>query len=316
MNIKLANDNKVKKVIIGTVAAIGICTLSFVGISQTVKAAAVNKTEVVPTTYSAIVSNVQDSNVPEGYVKANYKLELSKYSTTPATKSISAEAAAELGAQDLWRLFGVDMNNKTIEMCYQAVSPTMPRAKWEGIINIDKNLNYWFTVDAITGENNTTGQNKYWSGDINIDFNKTLDKNPEQYLSLATELAEKHQFVSGKVVAAEYESQGYSTNNDGSGKNSDIIIMVKSENGQQAQLLFSTYNQEFLQVSYDSCVKEMKAIEAQVKEELEQRVKEETLDKNKGADDSSKLIIDTVTKQISSGKQEGGQTIILEEDID
>lgn len=269
MNIKTVDINNLKKIAIGTVAAIGICTLSFSGMTNSAKAAVVNKTESIPTTYSTTASNVNESKVPSGYVKTDYKVKISEYSVRPTAKDMSAEDAAELGAQDIWKLFGVDMNGKTIEMRYSAVSSVQPRANWEGVVTFDKNLNYWFTVDAITGEYGTTGQNKYWSENIDTGMDKALLKNAEQYTSLAKEVAEKYQLVSGKIVSAEYDGQGYTSNNDGSAKNSDIMIMVTSENGQQAQLIFSRYNQEFLQVSYDNCVKAMKAFEEQTLNDIE-----------------------------------------------
>jgi len=272
MNIKMTNGSNIKKVAIGTVAAIGICALSFSAMTNLAKAAVVNKTEVIPTTYSATVSNANESKVPSGYAKADYKVKISEYSSKPTEKDMSAEAAAELGAQDIWKLFKPDMSGKTIQMCYNAVTTTQPRAQWEGVITVDKNLNYWFSVDAITGEYQTTGQNKYWSN-TNADFDKALAKKTEQYTSLAKDVAEKYQLVSGKVVSSEYDGQGYSASSDLSAKNPEIFIMVTSENGQQAQLIFSRYNQEFLQVSYDSSVKDMKSQEEKIEKELAEKEK-------------------------------------------
>lgn len=297
MKFKKVNIKNLKKVLVGTVAAIGICTMSFIGITNSVKAVVVNKTEIISTKYSATDSTLKDSNVPNGYVKAEYQVVLSKYSAKTTSKDMSAQAAAELGVQDLWRLFGVDMNGKTVEMCYTAASSTQPRALWEGIITIDKNLNYWFTVDAITGEHQTTGQNKYWSSDINVGFDKSIEKNPDKYLTLAKEVTEKYKLVSGKVVSTEYIGQGYISNNDGSAKNPQIDIMVTSDNGQRAQLTFSSYNQEFLQVSYDSCVKDMKAFEEQCRiEALEQSKNGDVIDFVISDEDNEKITLKTITK--------------------
>ena len=306
MNIKKFNINNLSRVVIGTVVAIGLCTLTFSGLTNSVKAAAVNKTEVIATTYSA-ATDTKESAVPQGYVKADYKVELTNSARRSTTKDMSAEAAAELGVQDLWRLFGVDMSGKTIEMTYQTVSPAQLRAQWKGIVTFDKNLNYWFTIDAITGEHQTTGQNKYWSGDINVDFDKSLEKKSEKYIYLAKEVAEKYQLVSGKVMSTEYNAQGYISNGDDSAKNPQIDLMVTSEKGQQAQLTFSRYNQEFLQVSYDSCVKDMKAFEEQCKK----RTLEESKNKDNTPiiitnEDVEKITEETITKQVIGQQSSGG----------
>lgn len=312
MNIKTFNYNNLIKVVIGTVVAIGLCTLAFSGLTNSVKAAVVNKSEVIPTTYSATASDVKKSDVPKGYVKADYKVKLTESANKSTTKDISAEAAAELGVQDLWRLFGVDISGKTIEMTYHAVSSTQLRAQWLGMITVDKNLSYWFLVDAITGEHQTTGQNKYWSGDINVGFDSSLEKNPEKYTSLAKEVAEKYQLVPGKVLSAEYDGQGYIGNNDGSAKNPQIDLMVTSDKGQQAQLTFSRYNQEFLQVSYDRCVKDMKVFEEQCRkkalEESKNRMK--AFDESKNKEDVTILHTDKDVEQITvktGSRQVSGQ---------
>ncbi len=299
MSIKIFNRNNLSKVVIGTVVAIGICTLTFSSMTKSVKAAVVNKTEIIPTTYSTTASDAKD--VLKGYVKAAYKVTISKISCKTTKNDISAEAAAELGAQDLWRLFGVDMNGKTIEMTYHSVSSTQLRAEWLGMISVNKKLSYWFLIDAVTGECRNTSQDKYISGNINVGFDKELDKNPEQYTSLAKEVAEKYKLVSGKVVSAEYAGQGYIGNNDGSAKNPEIDILVTSDNGKQAQLTFSRYNQEFLQVSYDSCVKDMKAFEEQCRKKAleESEIRKKALEQSKNKGDSLIVITDDDIKKIT-----------------
>ncbi|MHB8063821.1 MAG: Rossmann-fold NAD(P)-binding domain-containing protein [Ruminiclostridium sp.] len=295
MNNKTDNVNDFKKVVVGTIAAIGICVLSFSGLTNSAKAALVNKTESIPTTYSSTASEVKESGVPKGYVKADYHVKLLEFSDKPTVKDISAEAAAEFGAQDLWRLFGADLNDKTIQMCYNVVSSDMPRAEWTGLINVNENLCYGFMVDAVTGEVCSTSKLKYWSGNISVDFSKEQLKNSEQYTSLAKEAAEKYQLVSGKVVSAEYDGQCYIANNDDSARNPEIFIMVTSDNGQQAQFTFSRYKKEFLQVAYDSCVKEMKAVEKKLEEDIKK--KQQTRKEQKNNENSApKLIPSETTK--------------------
>ncbi|KNF09082.1 hypothetical protein CLPU_4c01280 [Gottschalkia purinilytica] len=265
----MIKGSNLKKVVIGTVAAIGTCTLSFSGLTQSVKAEVVNKTKIIPTAYSSSVSKVKKSVVPLGYVKATYNVEIGEYSEKPTAKDMSAEEAAELGAQNLWKIFGVDLSGKTIEMTYSAATSDQPRAQWEGIITIDENLLYSFTVDSVTGEHRSTSQSRYWTGNINVGMDMDLVKDSSKYIALAKEAAKKYQLVSGQVVSAEYSSQSYISNDIG--KNPGISIIVKSDNGQEAQLTFSRYNQELLSVEFDSWVKEAKILEEKIEKELREK---------------------------------------------
>lgn len=268
MNSKSINFSQLKKIALGTVAAIGICTLVFSGISQVVEASAVNQTKTIPTKYSEPINQTQANQAPAGYVKAAYQTKLSEFSGQPGIQDLSLEKAAEIGAQNLWRFFGVDLTGKTIDMSYYTPSDS-PRAQWEGIVFINKVPSYSFSIDAITGEYRTVGQEKYWSGNINTGMNKELIKNHEQYASLARKVAEKFQIVSGPIVSVEYYGQGYRSFKDG--VNPDISMVVKSGNGQQAQLEFSRYNYELLNVAYDPWVKDARAHEQQIEKEMQER---------------------------------------------
>lgn len=269
MNSKAIKFSQLKKIALGTVAAIGICTLVFSGISQVVEASAVNQTKTIPTKYSEPVNQTQPNQAPAGYVKAAYQTRLSEFSGHPGIQNLSVEKAAEIGAQNLWRFFGVDLTGKTVEMSYYTPSASNPRAQWEGIVFINKVPSYSFSVDAITGEYRTVGQEKYWTGNINTGMDKELIKNHEQYASLAKKVAEQFQIVSGPIVSVEYYGQGYRSFKDG--VNPDISMVVKSDTGQQAQLEFSRYNQELLNVAYDPWVKEARAHEQQIENELQER---------------------------------------------
>ncbi|MEN6328655.1 MAG: hypothetical protein ABFD18_20920 [Syntrophomonas sp.] len=270
MNIKTINFSQLKKTVLGTVAAIGICTLGFSGMSQVVEASAVNQTKTIPTKYSTAVNQAQPNQVPAGYVKAAYQTKLSEFSGQPGIQDLSMEKAAEIGAQNLWKFFGVDLTGKTIDMSYYTPTDSSPRAQWEGIIFINKVPSYSFSVDAITGEYRTVGQEKYWTGNINTGMDKELIENHGQYAALAKKVAEKFQVVSGQIVSVQYAGQGMSSFKD-VGVNSDISMIVKSDNGQQAQLKFSRYNQELLDVAYDPWVKEARAYEQQIEKEMQER---------------------------------------------
>lgn len=275
MNIKLPKISNVKKLAVGTAAAIGLSTLGFGALTQSAQAAEIDKTLSVPTTYLSTISDVNKVTIPDGYVKANYQIKIDG-SAKPSEKEITAEKAAELGAQDLWRIFNAGLSNKTIEMSYAAVNEHNPRAEWCGVIKVDNNLYYLFSIDALTGELRNTGIERYLPGKVDTGMDMALMKNPGRYLDLAKQTAEKYQLVTGEIVSVEYASQGYCINHEGTGKNAEIAILVTSENGEQAQLEFSKVNQEFLNVSYDRAMKDFQEIakqdEKQAKERAQNRI--------------------------------------------
>lgn len=266
MNSKRTNLSQLKKAAFGTIAVIAVCTLVFSGITQAAKAALVNQTKTIPTTYLEKTSPAQPQEIPPGYVKAAYQVKLSAYSEKPVAKDMSMQEAAELGAQNLWRFFQVNLNGKTIEMSYIPNSSFNPRAEWQGIIFEGEIPAYSFLVDAVTGEHRSIVQSKYFSGKISTGMDKSLLKNHEQYAALARAAAEKFQLVSGKIVTAEYSSQGYTSYK--SGVNPDITMRVKSDTGQEAQITFSRYNQELLSVEYDPWLKDARVYEEQMQKEV------------------------------------------------
>jgi hypothetical protein len=207
------------------------------------------------------------SGTPADYVKADYQVKLAQNSEAPTAKDMSEEEAAEKGAQNLWKLFAVALDGKTIEMSYHAASARQPRAEWEGTVTIDESQSYWFTVDAVTDEYRTTGQLKYWDADLDLGMDKSLLANHAEYETLAKAAAEKYQLVPGRISSVEYVSQGYTSNHFG--KNPDIAMLVKAENGQQAQVRFSRYNKELLAVEYDGWLEDAKILEEQAMKEAQ-----------------------------------------------
>lgn len=289
--IKFLTDRKQsRKIVLESIAVIGVCAMVFVGITQAASSAVTNQTKTVPAASNTLASSgTSKASIPAGYVKADYQVQVGQYSTQPTAKDISKEEAAELGAQNLWKVFDLDLNGRTIEMTYNAVTSTLPRADWTGIVTISKNHSYWFSIDAVTGECRTTHQEKFWDKGVDTGMDIALLKDHAEFDALAKAIAEKYQFVSGKVASVEYAGQGFSSNQAGA-KNSDVEIRVKSTNGQQAQLSFSRHNKEFLGVAYDCWVKDAAAHEEQIL-------------KDQREEDSTQIIIDD---QKMEGAQESG----------
>ncbi|MEC0238297.1 hypothetical protein P4H66_00235 [Paenibacillus dokdonensis] len=253
MKNSAGRGNEMKKVVLGSVAAIAVCAMVFGGISQTVKAAEIGKTQVVPTTYN-LPYTAPASNTPSDYVKKDYKVKLIG-KDQPTQNDMKMEEAAELASQNLWRIYGVDLSGRTVEMTYEPISKIKLRATWNADVKINDDLSYSIAVDAITGENHSAAKWIYHNAKIPEGMDIKLLKNNEEYQSLAKAAAEKYQLVAGKVASVEYSGQGYSTNRKGN-KNSDISFHVTSDKGEVAQVSFSRYNKELLNMEYASWIKE------------------------------------------------------------
>lgn len=250
---------KMKRLLVA-VAILGGSTMAFQGFTKIATAAEYNKTSIVPTSYNVSTeTSVKESKdiVPKGYQKANYTvrdINLEYYrDKEPTSKDISKEEAAELGAQALWSVFGINLEGQVIEMGYQPVRDdsdefTYPRAMWEGSIFINGygKGSHGFEIDAVTGEVLTLFNGRELEGDIKGGLDIGLqNKEGGDYKTLAKETAEKLNLVHGTVASVIYNSQG-STGND-----PDISFFVKGQNGEIGYLQFSRYDNTLLNVSYN-----------------------------------------------------------------
>lgn len=271
----MAKGNETKKMLFGSVAAIASITLVFGGISQVVKAAELGKTQSVPTSYSVPYTETINSKVPADYVKKDYEVKFAG-PDKPSVNDMKMEEAAELASQNLWRIFQVDLDGRTLEMTYYPISTTQLRAIWEANVKINDSLAYSYSLDAVTGESHAIAKWVYHNADIPEGMDANLLKNNEAYQALAKEAAEKYQVVSGKVTSVEYSSQGFQENKAGA-RNADIAFKVKSDSGETAQLSFSRYNQELLTIEYSSWVEETERREKQIEQELKERASDVTI---------------------------------------
>ncbi len=67
--MKMAKKNEMKKLVLGSVGAIAVTTMVFSGINQTIKAAEIGKTQMVPTSYNVSYAEIGSKSVPQDYVK-------------------------------------------------------------------------------------------------------------------------------------------------------------------------------------------------------------------------------------------------------
>jgi len=274
--MKMAKRNEMKKLVLGSVGAIAVTTMMFSGINQTIKAAEVGKTEMVPTSYNVSYAEIGSKSVPQDYVKKDYKVKLVG-EDKPTVNDMKMNEAAELASQNLWKVFKLDLSGRTVEMTYNPViNETQQRATWEANVKINDMLSYAFQLDAVTGENHLIAKWVYHKAKIRTGMDMNLLKNNEEYQFLAKETVEKYQLLSGKITSVEYSGQGYSENRQG-GKNADIFFRVRSDKGEAVQIVFSRHNKELLQVGYDSWMKETERHEKKIEQELKEHNNREVI---------------------------------------
>ncbi len=256
----MGKGKDLKKAALGAAAAITACTLVFGGLTQAVKAAELGKPASVPTRYSAPIAQTATASLPSDYEKADYQVKLHKLSGQGTAADLKMNEAAELGAQNLWRLFQADLKGKTIVMSYHPATELDPRAVWYGEIAEENGQGYVFELDAITGSPRIARQEKHWKDAGPLGLDKKLQKQHDEFTKLAKEAAETNKLVRGPIASVEYVSQGYTSSDFGS--NPDITFLVKSENGERAQLTFSRHNKELLGVEYNGWLEDSRPKEA------------------------------------------------------
>lgn len=255
MNKRVNRKKELTKMALGAFAAIGACAVLFNGITEAAMASEIGKVENVPTSYSSAMAEAAENTVPAGYTKADYQAvqdSLAYYNDKkPSAKDLTLEAAAELGAQMIWEVFGTDLNGTTIYMGYNPGTDTFPRAFWSGDVRFGSTREpedtcYTFMIDAVTGERFTTSYGRTLDKDVPLGLDKELAKNPGVYTDLAKQITEKLNLVQGTIESATYNSQGYG------GNDPDITIDVYGTSGLKASMTFSRYDQTLKGIGYDA----------------------------------------------------------------
>lgn len=249
----MKNNNKKK--FFGKSAAlaltlIGVSAVSFNVLAEGTMAAELARPQSIPTTYNVTPS--EEAKAPEGYKKADYTIIMEDYSETPTSKDLTAEEAAELGAQMLWEIYGADLDGAYIYMGYCSGTETFNRPFWSGDVRFSKkrtpsDFTYSFMLDSVSGDRFNVGQSKQLDVKVPLGADSSLEKDHSEYDKLAVKAAEDYNLVHGAVASTEYNCQGYGSNN-----NPDITIDVIGTNGERATLTFSRYDQELMGILFDS----------------------------------------------------------------
>lgn len=278
-----SEGKKSKKIILSAIVTIGVSTFLFQGFTQMAVKDEMGKTDIIPTSYTVhadSLPNTVQNNLPEGYKKANYTIkpiDLEYYrNQKPTDKDMTKEDAAEVGAQALWEIFGLDLKGQVIEMGYHLPTENLPRSNWYADVLINGERSYYFCVDSVTGELFDIGYSRTLKENVSVSFDAVIDKNPQEYVTLAKDLAKKYNVVHGAVESAEYNGQGYS------GNDPTISIDIIGENGEIALMTFSRYDKALLGIGYSSQYK----YGLELQEKLLEQTKEKSEELKKS--DSSK----------------------------
>lgn len=275
MKVNKPGRKSLKKTVLAAAAAVGAITFLFQGFTQVMVAAEIGKTDKIPTSYTNYTtgsSQVTQSNLLEGYKKANYKvgtIDLEYYrNQKPTSKDMTKENAAEIGAQDLWKIFDLNLEGQVIEMGYQPSAEKFPRSSWYADVLIDGKLSYCFSVDSVTGELFSIGRSRTLKENVSVAFDAALDKNPQEYVALAEKLAKKYNVVHSAVKSVKYNCQGYSDNDP------DISVDIAGENGEIALMTFSRYDKVLLGIAYNSLYKPSLENAEKYREEMQKKAEE------------------------------------------
>lgn len=271
MKASSSKGKRIKNTVL-TVLLIGASTATFQGLTQTAMAAEYDKTNTIPTTYASCANpssvTVQNS-IPKGYKKANYTvkdIDLAYYKAQkPASKDMSKKDAAEIGAQALWSVYGLNLEGQVIEMGYQPATSGLPRSGWHGDVLISGKIGYDFDVDSVTGDLFAVTRNRTLDKNVSVAYDAKLAENPQEYAAIAKTTAEKLNVVHGAVTSVVYNCQGYGNNDP------DITFNIKGKNGEVASMTFSRYDKALLAISFNAENKYTQEYAKQLEQKVSQK---------------------------------------------
>ncbi len=255
-----------KKSILVATMIIGANIIIFQGLTQAVAATEYNKTNIIPTSYASnesVSSLTMENSLPEGYKKAEYTvgtIDLPYYNNqTPPENDITKEAAAELAAQYLWQVYGVDLEGQTLQMGYNAPTTNTPRPMWIAEVNwegqdyeVESHVDgYGLWFDAFTGELYSISMNRALKEKVSAGPDWSLDVS--EYEEVAKKLAEKYNIVRSAIQSIQCTGQGsqFPTNTPGTYGEPTISFQVDGENGEVALMTISRYDKALLGVMYN-----------------------------------------------------------------
>lgn len=249
--IKYGKKKQTKiRILIAAAAVTGVCSTVFLGMSNSVLAAEMNKVEKIPTSYvtqqEAVPSLPAPTNSPE--FQADYKImdETDYYENDKVSDNeITKEEAAQIGMSLISDLYDVDLEDTYVYMGYLSGTETYRRAFWSGDIRMTdaerkpEDIVYTFMIDAVTGELLNASYNRTLKESVSLGFDASLATDDSEYSRAAMDFVKENDLLSSKPVKVEYSSQGYAINDP------DICFYVYGEDGERVSILLSRYDRKF-----------------------------------------------------------------------
>jgi hypothetical protein len=147
------------KVIAATALCLGLFGAAFLGLNHITLASATEGTQPLQLAQPAV--NIPNANAALTVSEENRKPDMAfdvifESDAIPSINALSPEAAAEIGAQYIWDMFGKSIDGMMVEFIYSAM-PSLTRTLWKGLVVESDTLCFnetWieFAIDSITGE--------------------------------------------------------------------------------------------------------------------------------------------------------------------
>ncbi len=249
-------QKNILKLTAATFAIIGAGTILFNAAAEVTLAANNGKVEIIPTTYQ--ISDRPETELPKSEIKeennkkVNYSVSMDSLNTgTPTDVDLTMEEAAEVGAQYLRNIFGLDLEGAYVYMSYCPGTETYPRAFWSGDVLFQKeqtpeSTRWTYMMDAVTGELFDIGYGRQLDVSVPLELDAALEKDYGVYAELAKKKTEECKLINSPVDRVEYNCQGYA------GNDPTISVDVIGENGEIVNMSFSRYDQMFLGLITDT----------------------------------------------------------------
>ncbi|MBD5471131.1 MAG: hypothetical protein HDR19_08485 [Lachnospiraceae bacterium] len=243
-------QKNILKLTAATLAIIGAGTILFNSAAEVTLAANGGKVETVPTSYqvsdSLETALLQSEIKGESGGKANYSVSMDSLNTgTPTNVDLTMEEAADVGAEYLRNIFGLDLEGAYVYMMYYSGTVTFPRAFWMGDVLFEEeqtpeSTRWTYMIDAVTGELFNIGHDRQLDVSVSLGLDASLEKDYSIYAELARKKTEECKLIDSQVDRVEYNCQGYS------GNDPTITVDVIGKNGEIVNMSFSRYDQKFL----------------------------------------------------------------------
>lgn len=244
---------------------IGACAVAFNTMAGAAAAGELGKTRTVPTEYAAVKTAAPLPG--DGlYQKPAFSVHVDS-ARQPDANAIRAQEAADIGARMIYYAYNVDMDGAVFAMEYVPVDENIRRAYWQGTFEAADGAEYYFNVDAITGEEFAALRARTLKESADLGFDRGLEENPDAYLALARQYAERFHLVGDAVESVTYAGQGY-TNNDPT-----IDIDVLGADGLKGRLSFSRHDQALLTVEFNASCIERAYFEQKCQQEAEEALR-------------------------------------------